>query len=303
MNEDLYPFSTSTLDRNGLTYHYVDEGPRDAPVVLMVHGNPTWSFYWRNLIKALRGTHRVIAPDHIGCGRSSKPGEDRYDYTLRSRVDDLGALIEHLDLQDITLVVHDWGGGIGMSWATDHPDRIRRLVVLNTAAFHLPASKAFPAALTLARLPGLGSLLVRGANAFVRGANRFCVTKHAMPPEVAQGYLEPYQSWGDRVAVHRFVTDIPLHPRDQAFSVIESTQNNLSKLADKPMFIGWGLRDFVFDKHFLAEWERRFPKATVKRYEDCGHYILEDAAQDLIPRIVSFIGEDASEVQGAQVRT
>ncbi|MEM6290350.1 MAG: alpha/beta fold hydrolase [Myxococcota bacterium] len=294
MNENLYPFRTATLDRDGLAYHYVDEGPRDGPVVLMVHGNPTWSFYWRNLINALKETHRVIAPDHIGCGRSDKPGEDRYDYTLRSRIDDLGALVEHLDLQDITLVVHDWGGGIGFGWAVDHPDRIKQMVVLNTAAFHLPQGKAFPAALTLARLPGLGGLLVRGANAFVRGANRFCVTKHKMDPEVAAGYRAPYRTWADRVAVHRFVTDIPLHPRDRAFAVIEATQNGLSKLADKPMFIGWGLKDFVFDHHFLAEWERRFPDAAVTRYEDCGHYILEDAREDLIPKITGFISTQAT---------
>jgi haloalkane dehalogenase len=96
------------------------------------------------------------------------------------------------------------------------------------------------------------------------------------------------------VAVHRFVTDIPLHPRDQAFSAIEATQNGLKKLEDKPMFIGWGLRDFVFDRHFLAEWERRFPKAQVHRYEDCGHYILEDATEDLVPKISAFIESGAA---------
>lgn len=289
MNETLYPFNTAVLDRGGHRYHYVDEGPKDGPVVLMVHGNPTWSFYWRNLISALKETHRVIAPDHIGCGRSDKPPEEEYEYTLRSRIDDLGALVEHLGLEDITLVVHDWGGGIGFGWAVEHAEQIKQMVVLNTAAFHLPSGKSFPAALTLARVPGLGGLLVRGANAFVRGANRFCVTKRPMSDEVAAGYLEPYQNWADRVAVHRFVTDIPLHPRDRAFSAIEATQNGLSRLEGKPMFIGWGLKDFVFDRHFLAEWERRFPEAQVHRYEDCGHYILEDATEDLVPKITAFI--------------
>lgn len=302
MNDTLYPFNTATLDRNGHRYHYVDEGPKDGPVVLMVHGNPTWSFYWRNLIGALKDTHRVIAPDHIGCGRSDKPSEEDYEYTLRSRIDDLTALVSHLELEDITLVVHDWGGGIGFGWAVDHPELIRQMVVLNTAAFHLPSGKAFPAALTLARLPGLGGLLVRGANAFVRGANRFCVTKRPLPPEVADGYLEPYRTWADRVAVHRFVTDIPLHPRDRAFAAIEATQNGLTRLRDKPMFIGWGLKDFVFDHHFLAEWERRFPDAQVHRYEDCGHYILEDATEDLVPKITAFIEPSDSATASAQVR-
>ncbi len=287
MNEQLYPFEPNFLDRDGLRYHYVDEG--EGPAVLMVHGNPTWSFYWRNLIGSLSPSHRVIAPDHIGCGRSDKPTDDAYDYTLRSRVDDLTRLVEHLDLRDITLVVHDWGGAIGMGWAVEHADRVRQMVVLNTAAFHLPSGKRFPSALTLARIPGLGSLMVRGANAFVRGANRFCVTRKPMDPEVAQGYLEPYKNWSDRIAVHRFVEDIPLHPRDRAFSVIEATQNGLEKLRGKPMFIGWGMKDFVFDHHFLQEWERRFPDAEVHRFDDCGHYILEDAAEQLVPMVSRFV--------------
>ncbi|NVB40742.1 alpha/beta fold hydrolase [Pseudenhygromyxa sp. WMMC2535] len=264
----------------------------------MVHGNPTWSFYWRNLILALRDTHRVIAPDHMGCGRSDKPSAEDYDYTLRSRIADLGALIDHLELRDITLVVHDWGGGVGFGWAVDHPDRVVRMVVLNTAAFHLPAGKSFPAALSLARIPGLGAALVRGANAFVRGANRFCVTRRPLPPEVAAGYIEPYRSWSDRVAVHRFVTDIPLRPEDPAYAIIEATQAGLSRLADKPMFIGWGMRDFVFDHHFLAEWERHFPAAEVHRFPDCGHYILEDAREELVPEIALFIRAGAVEGAG-----
>jgi haloalkane dehalogenase len=292
---ELYPFAPHVLDLDGLRYHYVDEG-RGEPV-LMVHGNPTWSFYFRELVQALRGRWRTIAPDHIGMGRSEKPGDDRYAYTLASRVADLGRLVDALDLRDITLVVHDWGGAIGMAWAVQHPDRVARIVVLNTAAFHLPPGKGFPRALALARVPGLGGLLVRGANAFVRGAIRLCVTRRPLPPEVAAGYLEPYRHRDDRRAVHRFVQDIPLRPSDPAYDVISRTAASLHRLADKPMLVAWGMKDFVFDHHFLAQWERRFPRAAVHRFADCGHFVLEDARDEIIALVESFLAENPLEAR------
>lgn len=286
--ESLYPFEDRFLDRDGLRYHYVDEGEGDP--VLMVHGNPTWSFYWRDLIKALRGSHRTIAPDHIGCGRSDKPSDEDYVYTMESRVDDLEQLVERLGLRNITLVVHDWGGAIGMAWAVRHPELVARIVVLNTGAFHLPSGKGFPPALKLARVPALGDLLVRGANAFVRGANRFCVTRKSMDRDIAAAYAAPYATWSDRVAVHRFVQDIPLQPGDPAYGLITETQNGLRRLQGKPMMIGWGMKDFVFDENFLAEWERRFPDADVHRFADCGHYIMEDASDEIIGLVERFLG-------------
>ncbi len=286
----LYPFSPHWLDvGEGVRMHYVDEGPRSADPVLMVHGNPSWSFYYRNLVTALSGTHRAIALDHVGCGRSDKPEDARYDYTLQRRVDDLGRLVEHLGLKRITLVVHDWGGMIGMAWAAKHPKLISRLVILNTAAFHLPSGKTFPPTIALARSPLLGEALVRGGNAFVRGAIRYCVTRRPMTREIAAGYREPYDSWKNRIAVQRFVEDIPLRPTDRSYAILEETAAGLEALRDKPMLVGWGMRDFVFDHHFLAEWERRFPDADVHRFEDCGHYVLEDAADELIPLIQRFI--------------
>ena len=117
--DHLYPFGNNYLEMRGLRMHYLDEGPRDAPPVLMLHGNPTWSFYYRNLVRALYGEFRCIVPDHIGCGLSDKPGDDAYDYRLKSRIEDIDTLINHLDLQQaLTLVVHDWGGMIGFAWAS-----------------------------------------------------------------------------------------------------------------------------------------------------------------------------------------
>jgi pimeloyl-ACP methyl ester carboxylesterase len=290
LSAELYPFEAHYLDRDGLRYHYVDEGPRETKrAIVMLHGNPSWSFYYRELIRALSPQRRAIAPDHIGCGRSDKPDDRRYHYTLASRVDDLNRLVEHLGLEQITLVVHDWGGMIGMAWATQHPQRVERLVVMNTAAFPLPRTKSFPPALALARLPLVGAVLVRGFNAFSRGATRYCVTRRALSPAVARGYLAPYDSWQARIAVHRFVQDIPLHPSDTAYPVLTETAERLQLLRDKPMLLCWGLRDFVFDQHFLAEWERRFPQAQVQRFDDAGHYVLEDATAEIVSAVEQFI--------------
>lgn len=292
VDKELYPFESHYLTLNGSRLHYLDEGEGDP--VVMVHGNPTWSFYYRNLAKALRETHRVIVPDHIGCGMSDKPDDDHYSYRFEQRADDLEGLLEHLDVkQKITLVVHDWGGMIGMLYATRYPERIARIVVLNTAAFHQPATKSFPWQLWLAKHSGMGTVLVRGFNMFCRGAARSCVRRKPMSPEVRAGYLAPYGSWKDRIAVMRFVEDIPLKPKDPGFDLITQVQDGLAALEALPMMICWGLKDFVFDHHFLAEWERRFPRADVHRFEDAGHYILEDAADEIIPLVQSFMSRTA----------
>jgi len=283
----LYPFAPHYIEVGGHRMHYVDEGQGDP--ILMVHGNPSWSFFYRDLIAEFQSSHRVIAPDHIGCGRSDKPNDGEYDYTLSTRLADLGTLIDSLDLRNITLIVHDWGGMIGMAWAARHPDRISKLVVMNTAAFPLPKGKTLPASLTLARTPGVGALLVRGANAFSLGAIRSCVTRRPMSKAVAAGYLEPYDSWAHRIAVHRFVQDIPLKEDDRAYPIVHGPGEALSRLADKPMLMCWGLRDFVFDHHFLEEWVRRFPGADVHRFDDCGHYVLEDAGEEIIPLVREFV--------------
>lgn len=268
--------------------HYLDEGS-GAPVV-MLHGNPNWCYYWRRLIAALRDRFRCLACDHMGCGFSDKPTDAQYSYTLSQRVADLEEWLNRLNLQEpISLVVHDWGGMIGYAYATRYPERIGKLVVLNSAAFRLPSDKTVPWQLRLARTPLLGSLLVRGFNAFSRGAVRACVTRQRLPAAVARAYCLPYDSWNHRRAVHRFVQDIPLGESDRAWSVMRETETRLHVLADKPLLIGWGDRDFVFDQHFLSEWQRRFPHAVVHRFPDCGHYVLEDASEELIPLIRDFL--------------
>lgn len=286
----LQPFAESQFATiNGHRMHYIDAG-QGSPVV-MVHGNPNWSYYYRNLVTALKDRHRCLVPDHIGCGLSDKPADRAYSYRLAQRIADLEAWIDDLNLTEpINLVVHDWGGMIGCGWAVKHPEQVAKLVILNTGAFPLPSQKPVPWQLAMARTPIVGAIAVRGFNAFSEGAVKSCVTRHPMPPEVARMYCAPYDSWANRRAVHRFVQDIPLSDRDPSWKPVVETAEKLHLLRDKPMFIGWGKNDFVFDDHFLAEWRRRFPNAELNYYTDCGHYVLEDAGDELVQKINAFIG-------------
>jgi haloalkane dehalogenase len=284
----LYPFASHWLDIIGLRYHYVDEGAGDP--VVCVHGNPTWSFYFREVIAGLRATHRVIAVDHIGCGLSDKPGDDAYDYVLRRRVDDLETLLDHLGLTDnVTLVLHDWGGMIGMAAALRRPERVARLVLLNTAAFLLPPGKRLPLRLRLIRdVRGLGALLVRGCNAFAYGATRMA-SKKGLSAAVSAAYRAPYDNWENRIATLRFVQDIPLRPGDPSYETAKWVDDHLYLLRDLPTLICWGEGDFVFDRHFLAEWRRRLPHAETHAFPDAGHYCLDDAGDRIIPLIHDFL--------------
>ena len=291
LDRSLYPFAPHHFDRgDGIRLHYVDVGPaRPQGTVLMVHGNPSWSFYYRDLIRALSTTHRCLAPDHIGMGLSDKPSDARYPYTLDQRVADLERFVAAVAPEGpLTLVVHDWGGMIGLAWAVQHWQRINRLVLLNTAAFPLPAGKSLPWQLKLARTP-VGTALVRGLNAFAVGATRSGVTRRPLPRPVRDGLLHPYGSWADRRAVLLFGQDIPLTPDSPGYATVTRTASQLECFRHTPTLIGWGGRDFVFDDAFLAEWRRRLPEATVVHLPQSGHYVLEDAADVLLPRIATFV--------------
>jgi len=272
--------------------HFLDEGPRDAPIVLMVHGNPTWSFYYRNLVLALRDRYRCIVPDHIGCGLSDKPAVHQYPYTLERRISDLDALMVHLQPSTtVHLIVHDWGGMIGFGWAVERPGQIGNMIIGNTAAFPLPAEKKLPAALWLVRNTKLGALLVQGLNAFSGIASRIAFKK-PVSAAVRKAYTGPYDSWDNRIATLRFVQDIPLKPDDPGYKIVQNTESKLSEFTGKPCLIAWGEKDFVFDRHFLAQWKRIFPHAKVLEYPDCGHYIFEDGGQALTQTISDFMDKN-----------
>ncbi len=276
------------MDLDGLKYHYLDEGAGDP--VVMIHGNPTWSFYFRNLVKAVSPQFRAIVPDHIGCGLSDKPDAQTYNYRLKSRADDLEHLLNHLDLKEnITLIVHDWGGMIGMVYALRYPERIKRLVIMNTAGFFPPGDKGLPLRLWLVRniLP-FAVPAVLGFNLFSRAA-LYMASRKGLSKDVRAGLTGPYNSWKNRIATLKFVQDIPVSKKDPSYSLVKNVDENLHKLSDIPMLICWGRHDFVFDSVFLAEWQRRFPHATVHEFSDAGHYVLEDAADEIIPLVRDFL--------------
>ncbi len=285
----LYPFESHFHDLKGLRYHYLDEG-QGEPVV-MLHGNPSWSIYYRGLVKALRDTYRCVVPDHIGCGFSDKPDDAGYSYTLNQRVDDLEELLDHLGItkeKSLTLILHDWGGMIGMAYASRYPERIKRLVILNTSAFRLPKAKPFPWQLWLTRTP-LGAFLVRGFNLFSWTAARTSCIRRKMPAALRQAYTAPYDSWRNRIATLRFVQDIPLREKDPGYELVCDVEKGLERFQKVPMLICWGEQDFVFDRHFLAEWERAFPNASIHKFSDCGHYVLEDAGDEIASLIQAFL--------------
>ncbi|MCW5581084.1 MAG: alpha/beta fold hydrolase [Luteimonas sp.] len=317
---------------------YLDEGPRDGEVVVMVHGNPSWSYYWRHLVLGLRDRYRCIVPDHVGMGLSDKPDDGggisspcaqrrgrlgggafgsagslhemhpsptlpfafgeregaeqrmpHYDYTLQSRVDDLDALLRHLGIDGpVTLAVHDWGGMIGFGWALSHMPQVRRLVILNTAAFPLPAARKMPWQLSLGRDSRIGGWLIRRFNLFARGAARFG-TQRRLSRDVRRAYASPYDGWTNAISTLRFMQDIPLREGDPAWPLVAEAGRRLPEFADRPAFIGWGLRDFVFDRHFLDAFRRALPQAEVHAFDAAGHYVLEDKHEVLVPAIREFL--------------
>ncbi len=295
-----YPFTPHRFEvRPGIAMSFLDEGPRDGEVIVMLHGNPSWSFYWRHLVTGLRAPaagkgYRCIVPDHVGMGLSDKPDDapsavPRYDYTLQSRIDDLDALLRHLGIDGpVTLAVHDWGGMVGFGWALRDPSRVKRLVITNTASFPLPAAKRFPRRLAMGRDSRLGGWLIRRFNLFARGAAWFGTTR-SLPKGVRDAYAGVYDGWTNAISTLRFMQDIPLGEGDRAWPLLKAAEAALPGYADRPAFIGWGLRDFVFDKHFLAGFRAALPRAEVQAFDDAGHYVLEDRHEVLVPAIRAFL--------------
>jgi len=284
----LYPFTSHYMKINGLKYHFLDQGTGDP--VIMIHGNPTWSFYFRKLIQGLSNRYRTVVPDHIGCGLSDKPDIKQYDYRLKSRVHDLDTFLDHLELKDkITLVLHDWGGMIGMAYALKYPQMIGRIVIMNTAAFLPPKGKTLPIRLRLVRnVTPFATLAVQGFNLFAYGA-LYMASYKGMKKDVKSGLIAPYNSWNNRVSILKFVQDIPVSEKDPSYSLVKYVDENLYKLSHIPMLICWGEHDFVFDSTYLAEWRRRFPNAEVHAFKDAGHYVLEDAAGRIVPLVKDFL--------------
>jgi pimeloyl-ACP methyl ester carboxylesterase len=280
---DEYPFAPHWLDVGGVRMHYVDEGVGET--LLFVHGNPTWSFAWRAFIRELSQHSRCIAVDHIGCGKSDKP--QAWEYTLDRHIRHLVQLIDDLRLTNITLVGHDWGGCIGMGAAVERPHQFSRFVLMNTAAFR---SSRLPLRIAACRIPLLGALAVRGLNGFSRAALSMAVAQpKRFSPAARAGYLAPYDNWKNRIAVHRFVQDIPRDASHPSYARLVRVEEGLSQFQSRPMLLPWGERDWCFTPEFRKEFERRFPQAESFAIPDAGHYLFEDAPELVIARIQQFL--------------
>lgn len=274
-----YPFSPHYHQVAQHKLHYIDEG-NGAPI-LMLHGNPTWSFYYRNLIKYFKKNYRTIVPDHIGCGLSDKPQD--YKYILENHISNTISLIEELNLVGITLILHDWGGAIGMGVATRKPSLIKKIILMNTAAFR---SAEIPSRINILKNP-LGEWFIRSFNAFAIPATYMAVTKK-LPPLLKLGLTLPYHDFNSRIATAKFVLDIPLNKSHISYQTLYDIEKNLSTL-QCPILILWGEKDFCFTLNFQKKWSTFFPNAVVKTYPDAGHYLLEDKTNDVINEIDFFL--------------
>ena len=279
----LYPFAPRDFAALSGRMSYVDHGPRDGRPVLLLHGNPSWSFLWRDLILRLAAQgRRVIAPDHVGMGLSARP--DRF-LRLADRISDVEALLAHLGIGEFDLGVHDWGGAIGFGVAGRRPDRVGRILVTNTGAF---LSERIPARIALCRAPLIGRFLVQGLNGFAWPATWMAVER-PMSPAAKAGFLAPYGSPAVRRAVADFVADIPMEPAHPTRSVLAGVEASLAGLKGKPMLLCWGMRDFCFDRSFLEGFRERFPDARPLLFADAGHYVLEDAGEAALGPSTDFL--------------
>jgi len=263
---DEYPFADRWLERDGVALHFVDEG--QGPPVLLLHGNPTWSFLYRHVIKELVGSCRCVAPDYPGFGFSEHP--PGYGYSPQEHAASVGALLDHLALPPVVLVVQDWGGPIGLSLAVDRPDRVAGLVICNT--WCQPADLSGAVFSFLMGGP-LGKLLQLRLNLFARKVVPSGIYQHERKtPVVLRAYTDPFPTPASRMGTYVF----PRAIRTEG-AWLRSIAGRLHLLRDKPVELVWAMKDFAFGKEtIIAWWQAQFPDAPVARLEDASHYLQED---------------------------
>jgi haloalkane dehalogenase len=287
-----YPFASHFVETPHGRMHYVDEGS-GAPV-LCLHGQPTWSFLYRELVRGLSGSARVVAPDLVGFGLSEKPSRTS-DYSINGHVRDVAALVEKLDLRDLTLVLHDWGGPIGLGVALRHPDRVSRLVVLNTFAPYRPSGDGgLPAPIRVVRMPVVGEMLVQGFAVF----NRLLVPLAIRNPErrtpvVLAAYDRVQGNWQERAGTMAFPRLIPVRPDDPGVELFGREERWLRGFRG-PALIVWGMADPVFGRRVLDSWREHLPQAQVLEIPEASHFPQEDAPERVVPRIRQFLSSGAS---------
>lgn len=295
-----WPFEPKWHEAPEGKMHFVDEGARDGRPVVLVHGNPTWGYLYREFIPALVAAgNRAIVPDHLGFGRSEKPGEpDLYRVTRHAQR--LEALLESLDLRGAVLVAHDWGGPTGLPWAARHPDRVAGLFLVNTLAHSfrrevLPAGRQrvpLPLPLHLFRTPALGELLVQGLDAFKPLMFRLAIErKERLTPPVRRAYRDVHRGWSERAAMLMFARQVPTRASGPVDQLNRETEEVLRKhFRSKPVSILWGVRDRVLLPAYVDSlWLDTFPAANVTLIDDAGHFVQEDAPERAVPLLTRFV--------------
>lgn len=296
-----WPYEPRWFDSADGRMHYVDEGPRDGRPVVMVHGNPTWGYLYRNFIPPLlEAGHRVVVPDHLGFGRSEKPPDPEL-YRVPRHAQRLEALLESLDLRGAVVVPQDWGGPIGLHWASRHPERVDGLFILNTFAHGwkpeaLPPGKdeiPLPLPLRLFRMRGVGEVLVKGLDAFKRGFlfGQGIVHRERMTKTIKRAYREVHSGWAERTPILVFPREIPVTDGGPVVAMNTEIEAGLERhFRSKPVHITWAMKDPAFLPAYLDSlWLQTFPDASVTRLEDAGHYLQEDAYELIAPELVEFV--------------
>ena len=281
-----YPFRPNYLEIGGFKMHYVDEG--EGEPVVMLHGDPTWGYLWRKFIPSVSDTHRVIVPDHMGMGKSSVP-KNPNPYLLRHHISNLEELLLSLKLKEITLVLHDWGGPVGMGFAVRHPGLIKRLVLTHTWAFAEWPGGKFPRLLEIIRSER-GESFVLEKNGYVKRA----LLGTANYPEnytskVLNAYLSPFPTPESRLALLCWSRDISVSESDRSYGEMNHIEDKLSLLADIPVLLIWGILDPVLPGSVLEKWRRIYPHAQVCEIEDASHFLQEDSPKRVIGEIKQFL--------------
>ena len=279
--------------------HYIDEG--EGPVVLMLHGNPTWSFLYRNVIRELRGSFRLIAPDFLGCGLSDRTPGVRFKAV--DRINQLEEFVDALGLTSYSVLMHDWGGPLGTGFMLRRLDAVERVIYLNTT---LTETESLPPVIKLAASPFIGKLLTRHTAGFVRLTTSMGAYTR-LSPDVKAGYLAPYTTRQRRDAIWDFVVDIPFDASHPTYSQMVQIAAGLPRFSTKPVKIIWGLKDPCFHREMLSKVAAHFPHAEILEISDASHLVLDDAPKVAIPAIREFLERPSNAVasegpQNSEVR-
>ena len=272
-----YPFKQNYMYAGKHRIHYIDEG--EGPALIMLHACPMWSFFYRRFVKVFSRHFRVIVPDEVGYGLSDKPKD--YDYRLETHIDNLERLVNHLKLEKVSFILHGWGGTIGTGFTVRHSQMVDKIILMNSMAF---SGYKLPLRLSFCKLfPWIGRKLLIDFNLMFYGLNIYS-------EEIKLGYMFPYMKPDDRIAIVRFINDIPCKPDDLSYESVIEVEHGLWMLREHKMCIIWAVKDWLYPEKYLHKWMNYCPDAKVHRVRNAGRFIAEDAPEELIAIISGFLG-------------